>query len=66
MTVIELIEKLKKHDVNTEVLIEVNHDMLVALNDNAVEKEIVRFDNPTVRAFEEDKDVKNIVVIRAI
>jgi len=66
MTVIEMIEKLKKYDVNTEVLIEVNHDMLVEINDNAVENSLVRFDNSTVRAFEEDKDVKHIVVIRAI
>ena len=66
MTIKELIEKLECYDDSTEVLVEVNHDLLVTLNDSAVEKEIVRFDNSTVKACEEDRDTKSIVVIRAI
>ena len=66
MTIKELIEKLERYDDSTEVLVEVNHDLLVTLNDNAIEKELVKFDNSTVRAFEEDRDTKSIVVIRAI
>ena len=66
MTIKELIEKLECYDDSTEVLVEVNHDLLVTLRDNAIDEELVRFDNSTVKAFEEDKDTKSIVVIRAI
>jgi len=66
MTIKELIEKLGCYDDSTEVLVEVNHDLLVTLRDNAIDEDIVRFDNSTVKAFEEDKDTKSIVVIRAI
>jgi|11_taG_2_1085331.scaffolds.fasta_scaffold47235_3 phage regulator Rha-like protein len=66
MTVKELIKKLECYDDSADVLVEVNHDLLVTLNDNAVETEFVRFDNSTVKAFEEDRDTKSIVVIRAI
>ena len=66
MTVKELIKKLECYDDSTDVLVEVNHDLLVTLNDNAVETELVSFDNSTVKAFEEDRDTKSIVVIRAI
>lgn len=66
MTVKELIEKLECYDNSTEVLVEVNHDLLVRLKDNAVESELVIFDNSTIRAHEEDKDTKSIVVISAI
>ena len=66
MTVKELIKKLECYDDSTDVLVEVNHDLLVTLNDNAVETELVRFDNSTVKSFEEDRDTKSIVVIRAI
>jgi hypothetical protein len=61
MTVLELIEMLSKYDETAEVFVEMKHDEIVKLNKMPIEMEMTA--GGDVIAFEEDEDVKRVVVI---
>lgn len=61
MTVLELIEMLSKYDESAEVFVEMNHDEIVKLDKMPIEMEMTA--GGDVIAFEEDENVKRVVVI---
>jgi hypothetical protein len=62
MTVKQLIEKLQSLNPNDEIVIELNHDMIVPLHEKSLQEE--RLTKDYCHASEEDIDTKRVVTIR--
>ena len=63
MTVQQLIEKLQSLDPHDEVVIEVNHDLIVLLKEDRIVEDVITQDYRL--ATQEDVETRKVVVLRA-
>ena len=63
MTVQQLIEKLQSLDPRDEVVIEVNHDLIVLLKEDRIVEDVITQDYRL--ATQEDVETRKVVVLRA-
>lgn len=62
MTVKQMIEKLQSLNPNDEIVIELNHDMIIPLHEKSVQEE--RLTSDYTHSSEEDTKTKRVVTIR--